>query len=135
MFTFFLVLLVLDSLVLIAVVLMQEGKGGGLAASFGGAGSSAGSFLGTRQMGNVLTKASWWTGGIFLVLSFILASVSQRGAIPRSPLDQPLTPPAQQSAPAAPAPALPLQPAPGGQTPAQQQQQPPAQGSSPSSQP
>ena len=36
MYTFLLVLLVLDSLVLIAAILLQSGKGNGLAASFGG---------------------------------------------------------------------------------------------------
>ena len=56
MYTFLLVLLVLDSLVLIAAVLLQSGKGGGLSASFGGASSSSDSFIGTRQAGNLLTQ-------------------------------------------------------------------------------
>ena len=37
LYTFLLVLLVIDSFVLIAAILLQSGKGGGLAASFGGA--------------------------------------------------------------------------------------------------
>ena len=36
MYTFLLILLILDSAVLIAAVLLQSGKGGGVAASFGG---------------------------------------------------------------------------------------------------
>ena len=75
LYSILLVLLVIDSLVLIAAVLLQAGQGGGMAASFGGVSSSASSFLGTRQTGNLLTKASWWCGGLFLGLSFLLVSV------------------------------------------------------------
>jgi len=46
MFTFLLVLLIIDSFVLIAAILLQSGKGSGLAASFGGVSSSADSLLG-----------------------------------------------------------------------------------------
>jgi preprotein translocase subunit SecG len=116
-YTFLLILLILDSLVLIAAVLMQAGQGGGMAASFGGVSSSASSFLGTRQAGNLLTKASWWCGGLFLGLSFLLALASTRSRAPKSVLDQtfspapvtaPATPPAGSNA----APAIPLTPAP-----------------------
>ena len=69
-------LLAIDSVLLVAAVLLQAGKGGGLAASFGGASSSAESIMGTRQAGNLLTKISWWTGGIFIGLAFVLAVVS-----------------------------------------------------------
>ena len=109
MYSFLLVLLFLVSLFLIAAILMQSGKGGGLAANFGGSGTSD-SFLGTRQVGNVLTKASWWLGSVFLALAFILSLMSTRGRTPRSILDQPLSTPA--TAPAttkSTAPALPLE--------------------------
>src|SRR5512132_773159 len=118
LYNFLLVLLVIDSLVLIVAVLLQAGQGGGMAASFGGVSSSASSFLGTRQTGNLLTKASWWCGGLFLGLSFLLALASTRSRAPKSILDQTFQqPPA--SAPAAPTgaagganPAVPLTPAP-----------------------
>src|ERR1051325_270074 len=71
MYTFLLILLALDSLVLIAVILMQAGQGGGMAATFGGASSSAGTIFGTRPAGNLLTKASWWCGGVFLGPAFL----------------------------------------------------------------
>jgi preprotein translocase subunit SecG len=113
-----LVLLVIDSLVLIAAVLLQSGQGGGMAASFGGVSSSASSFLGTRQAGNLLTKASWWCGGLFLGLSFLLALASTRSRAPKSVLDQTFqNTPAPVSAPANSAPvgganpAIPLTPA------------------------
>jgi preprotein translocase subunit SecG len=100
MFTFLLVLLVLDSLVLIAAILLQSGKGNGLAASFGGVSSSADSLLGTRQAGNLLTRTSWWGGALFLFLSLVLSISSTRQRAPKSVLDQAFT----QPAPVAPAP-------------------------------
>lgn len=97
MYTFLLVLLVIDSIVLVAAILLQAGKGGGLAASFGGVSSSSDSLLGARQAGNLLTKASWWCGGIFLFISFVLSLASTRQRAPKSVLDQlaqPVAPPA-----------------------------------------
>jgi preprotein translocase subunit SecG len=120
MFTFLLVLLIIDSLVLVTAILLQAGKGNGLAATFGGVSSSADSLLGTRQAGNLLTKASWWGAGIFLFLSLVLSIASTQRRAPKSVLDQAFTQPAAP-APSAPAPAggttggaagIPLTPAP-----------------------
>jgi preprotein translocase subunit SecG len=114
LYTFLLVLLVIDSLVLIAAVLLQAGQGGGMAASFGGVSSSASSFLGTRQAGNLLTKASWWCGGLFLGLAFLLSLASTRGRAPKSVLDQafPNAPAPVTAPPAGANTTVPLQPAP-----------------------
>lgn len=103
MYTFLLVLLILDALVLATAILLQSGKGGGLAANFGGASSSSDSVMGTRQAGNLLTKASWWCGGIFLGLAFVLQLMSSRSAAPKSVLDKiaapaPTAPPASGAA-------------------------------------
>lgn len=110
---FLVILLLIDSLVLVAAILLQAGKGGGMAASFGGASSSADALLGTRQAGNLLTKASWWAGGIFIFLAFVLQVASSRGRVPTSVLDKAVaTPPAAPAAPASKAPAqttVPLQ--------------------------
>ena len=101
MFTFLLVLLIIDSFVLIAAILLQSGKGSGLASSFGGVSSSADSLLGTRQAGNLLTRVSWWGGAAFLFLSFVLSLASSRQRAPKSVLDEAFTqPPAPASAPA-----------------------------------
>lgn len=108
MYTFLLTLLILDAIVLAIAVLLQSGKGGGLAASFGGASSSSDSVIGTRQAGNLLTKASWWCGGIFLGLAFVLQMMSSRGTAPKSVLDKLATPTTPSSAPAGAAPAAPL---------------------------
>lgn len=98
MYTFLVVLLILASVFLIAAILLQSGKGGGLAATFGGVGTSPDSFFGTRQMGNVLTKASWYLGGAFLLLGFVLSLMSSRAVTSRSVLDQQTGP--QTTAPA-----------------------------------
>jgi preprotein translocase subunit SecG len=84
---FLTVLLLLDAIVLAAAVLLQAGKGGGLAASFGGAGSSPNSLLGSREAGNLLTKTSWWAGGIFLGLALVLQLTASHGSAPKSVLD------------------------------------------------
>jgi len=117
LYTFLLVLLIIDSVVLVVAVLLQSGQGGGMAASFGGVSSSASSFMGTRQAGNLLTKASWWCGGLFLGLSFLLALASTRSRAPKSILDQTFQQPAATAPVAPPAsgaanPAIPLTPAP-----------------------
>jgi preprotein translocase subunit SecG len=111
LYTFLMVLLTIDSIVLIVAVLLQSGQGQGLAATFGGVSSSASSLFGTRQTGNLLTKASWWSGGIFLFLAFMLTLASSRGRAPRSVLDQAF-PNAPASAPAAPGNAGTLSPVP-----------------------
>ena len=122
MFTFLLVLLIIDSIVLVTAILLQAGKGNGLAATFGGVSSSADSLLGTRQAGNLLTKASWWGAGVFLFLSFVLSIASTQRRAPKSVLDQAFTQPAAPApatqAPAGGAAGIPLTPAPS--TPASQ---------------
>lgn len=136
LYTLFLILLFIDSVLLIVAILLQAGQGGGLAASFGGVSSSASAFLGTRQTGNLLTKASWWMGGIFLGLAFLLSLMSSSSRTPRSVLDQafPNAPaPAPVTAPANVPSAVPLQaappqgaaPAPGTKAPARGTKTPP----------
>jgi preprotein translocase subunit SecG len=111
MYTFLLILLILDSAVLVTAILLQSGKGGGIAASFGGVSSSTDAFIGTRQAGNLLTTVSWWAGGIFCGLAFVLQIMSTRTRAPSSVLDKTFNrPPASAPAPAQQAPALPLQP-------------------------
>src|SRR5579872_4968793 len=73
MFTFFLIIMILDGLVLAAVVLMQAGQGGGLASLGGGTTSQV---LGGRQATNLLTKSTWWLGGAFMALALILSLIS-----------------------------------------------------------
>lgn len=139
MYTFLLVLLIIDSIVLVGAILLQSGKGDGLSASFGGVSSSSDSLLGTRQAGNLLTKTSWWGGGIFLFLAFVLSLMSTRQRAPSSVLDQAFTqPPAPVSVPASPnansaVPLTPVAPAPTTTTPASGS--PPAKAPAPAGKP
>ena len=118
-YTFLLTLLIIDCVVLVLSVLLQAGKGTGLAANFGGASSSPDAFIGIRQAGNLLTKTSWWSGGIFLGLCFILQIMSTHTAAPRSVLEKGLgTQPTNVAPPPTSAPAVPLEPAPTSTAPA-----------------
>src|SRR6185503_10737394 len=105
MYTFLLVILILDSLVLIAAILLQSAKGGGLAASFGGVTTAADALIGTRQAGNFLSKTAWSAGGVFLALAYILQLMSTRTQAPKSILDQPAGSPPPVTAPQSNAPA------------------------------
>ena len=82
-FTLLLAILVLDGLFLGIVILLQSGKGGGLAAVGGGAAMTEG-LLGGRQATTVLTRATWVSGTIFLVLALVLSIMSSRATQPQS---------------------------------------------------
>jgi preprotein translocase subunit SecG len=110
LYTIFLVLLFLDAFLLVVAILLQAGKGGGMAATFGGVSSSADAILGTRAAGNLLTKASWWCGGLFLGLAFLLSMMSTGTRRPSSVLDDAFSPVPTAPAGQRPvAPALPLE--------------------------
>ena len=85
MYGFLLTLLVLDGLFLGVVILLQAGKGGGLAAMGGGA--AATDVLGGRQATALLTRATWIAGTVFMVLSLVLAILSSRSTLPTSVLE------------------------------------------------
>lgn len=97
MFGFLLAILVLDGLFLSVVILLQSGKGGGLAAMGGGAAATEG-ILGGRQATTVLTRASWTSGTLFMVLALVLSIMSSRAEQPESILrqDVPVTAPAPE---------------------------------------
>lgn len=114
MFTFLLIVQTLVAAMLVAVILMQRSEGGGL-----GVGSSSAGLMTARGAADFLTRSTAILGGLFIVLSIILAAYA--GASRESPTvdtslakEQPLQPAAPaQPAPAAPtgnqgAPAVPL---------------------------
>ncbi len=84
MYAFLLILHLLICLALIGVVLIQSGKGGGLA---GGAfGGSAQTVFGGRGATDVVTRATMILGGMFFVTSVTLALITsgQHGGTTKS---------------------------------------------------
>ena len=110
MYTFLLILLVIDAILLGVVVLLQAGQGGGLASLGGG---TTDMVVGGRQAVTLLTTATWWTGGVFLFLSLILSVVQANRSSGTSEVQQRL----RQGAGAPPTEQAPL-PLEGGGTPA-----------------
>ena len=70
-------LYVVVCLLLVAVVLMQQGKGGDIAAAFGGSGSQTA--FGARAGATVLTRATTVMGVLFMVGAMTLAIMGQLG--------------------------------------------------------
>jgi preprotein translocase subunit SecG len=68
-------LIVLLSLFLICLVLIQRGKGGGLAGAFGGVGGS--SAFGTKA-GDTFTKITVVTAAIWIVMAMLLVVLTSR---------------------------------------------------------
>lgn len=64
-------------LFLMLVVLLQQGKGSGMGAAFGGAATQQ--VFGGRGAGNLLTRATAICAGIFMLTSVSLAYVSSSG--------------------------------------------------------
>jgi preprotein translocase subunit SecG len=83
MYGFLLAAMVLDGIFLSVVILLQAGKGGGLAAVGGGSSMTDG-VLGGRQATTVLTRATWTAGTIFMVLALVLSIMSSRATTPES---------------------------------------------------
>lgn len=97
MYGFLLTILVLDGIFLGVVILLQSGKGGGLAAVGGGAAMTE-SVLGGRQATTVLTRAAWTAGTIFMVLALVLSIMASRAQQPQSVIEveAPTTAPAPE---------------------------------------
>jgi preprotein translocase subunit SecG len=68
------ILLVVISLFLILLILIQRGKGGGLAGAFGGAGGS--SAFGSRA-GDTFTKITIYVAAVWLLLIMLLIKMVQ----------------------------------------------------------
>jgi preprotein translocase subunit SecG len=113
MFAFLLIVQSLIALALISVILMQRSEGGGL-----GVGGSSSGFMTARGAADFLTRATSILGGLFIILSIVMAAIA---GVTREPvkIDTSLagkTSQTQQTAP--------VQPVPGTQP--QQNQQAPA---------
>jgi preprotein translocase subunit SecG len=79
-----LVLHLLICVVLILVVLLQSGKGGGLAGAFGGMGGAGQTLFGGRGAATFLSKATTVLGIAFMATSLVLALMAGTRGGPRS---------------------------------------------------
>ncbi len=112
MYTLFLFVEIIVSILLIIVILMQSSKGGGLAGSF--AGGSMGTVFGVRRTADFLGKATGYLAFVFVVLCLVInffflpgsrkgtESIIQSGTTtsaprPVPPTSQPAATPSQQA--------------------------------------
>ena len=87
------IVLILSSVFLILLVLIQRGKGGGLAGAFGGAGGS--SAFGSRA-GDTFTRITIYAAAFWVLFIMITIRMTQ----PEAPKNAPTTPTPTQPAPA-----------------------------------
>ena len=78
MYTVVLVIHIIASFVLVGVILLQAGRGGGLAQTFGGGGASSTIF--GQKASVFLTRATTVSAVLFLCTSLTLAIISSRRA-------------------------------------------------------
>jgi preprotein translocase subunit SecG len=111
MYTFFIAVEIIISILLMIVVLMQASKGGGLAGTLGT--SNIGTVFGVRRTSDFLTKTTTVLATLFMVLALFInlvilprterstESVIQSGPQPTSlpPVQQPAQQPAPQQQP------------------------------------
>jgi len=76
MFYFVLVIHIIVSLMLVGIILMQQGSSADLAGAFGGQGSQTA--FGPRKSASMLTKLTAWGAAIFMVTSLILTVMLAR---------------------------------------------------------
>ncbi len=103
------VIYLIVALCLIGLVLIQQGKGADMGASFG-AGSSA-TIFGSSGSGNFLTRATTWLAIAFFVISLILGNLTANRVKSGNEFDDLSVPVAEQSA-ATDVPATSAEPAP-----------------------
>lgn len=97
MFAFLLIVQALIAISLISVILMQRSEGGGL-----GVGGSSSGFMTARGAADFLSRATAILGGLFIVLSIVMAAIAGATREPTK-IDTSLagkTAPIQQSQPA-----------------------------------
>lgn len=114
-FTFLLIVQTMIAVSLIGVILMQRSEGGGL-----GVGGSSSGFMTARGAADFLTRSTAVLGGLFIVLSIVMAAIAGATRQPVK-IDTSLAnklAPAPQSQPVQPAPATPTSPTQNQQAPA-----------------
>ena len=87
MYTLFVTLIVLASVLMICIVLIQESKGGGLASNF----SSSNAIMGVRKTTDIVEKTTWTLAAAMVILSVVCAYVAPKAASEQSVLEQAAT--------------------------------------------
>ena len=82
-YTLFVILIVLASILMIGIVLIQESKGGGLASNF----SSSNSIKGVRKTHDVVEKATWILAVSMVFLSVVCAHVAPMAVTDQSVME------------------------------------------------
>ncbi len=72
MYALLVVLEIVIAILLMAVVLMQSSKGGGLAGSFGGTSAGFGNMFGVRKTADILSRMTTILGTVFIVLALFI---------------------------------------------------------------
>lgn len=98
MFTLLIVIIALIGIVMTGLILLQAGKGGGLAGIASGGATTQ--ILGARQAPDVLERGTWILAVVFIVLCVLTNFVIDDGTSQRSILQQQSQQPAQQPVPA-----------------------------------
>lgn len=110
MVTFLVIIHVIVCIAVVLVVLLQQGKGADIGATFGTGGSQT--VFGGRGAGNFLTKLTAAAGALFMITSLALAMIESHGSsssivrVPQAPAAPPAASqpaPAQKGAPFVPA--------------------------------
>lgn len=126
MATLLLIIHLVVAATLLIAILLQQGKGSEMGATFGGGASNT--IFGSRGSGNFLTKLTAVAATIFMLTSLGLSLVSSGGISSSVVKDVPAKKEAPAEMPAAPAQGAPFAPAQGGAAPAMPPAMPPAQG-------
>jgi preprotein translocase subunit SecG len=116
MFAFLLIVQTMIAVALISVILMQRSEGGGL-----GVGGSSSGFMTARGAADFLTRSTAVLGGMFIVLSIVMAAIAGATREPAK-IDTSLARKQTQSQQQQPQQTQPVQPVPA--SPAQNQQAP-----------
>ena len=71
MYTFLIIMFILLSITMVIVILLQAGKGQGLAGAIGG-GMGGGSIFGGRGAADFLSKATSWVAAIYMIIAILI---------------------------------------------------------------
>ena len=83
LYTLFVILIVIASILMIGIVLIQESKGGGLASNF----SSSNQIMGVRKTTDFIEKATWALAIAMVVFSVVCAYVAPTATTEKSALE------------------------------------------------